>query len=410
MAFGRSGPDHRAVDDQPQREAPVAAAATPAPYRRVVRRLDHRVIAGVAAGLGDHFGVDPVLFRAGFVVLTVAGGVGVFAYLLAWWIIPPAGLPDRAPLLERATRWIRGGPPWFGVVLLGAGAAIVAMQLGLWHPVLFWGVGLIALGFVLYRGDAVRSAGPSRLDVPASPTIATAPPETATQSARWWSHGRRAAPSSPPRPRERSALGALVLGGLLLVVGGMAALDQANAISVRPVAYPAAALLVIGVGLVVGAWAGRARWLVVPGLLVVPAVLAASLIDVPLRGGYGRRTFHPVSATTVRSPYRLIAGDLILNLESLAAGVSRPVVATVGVGSILVVVPHHGAVRVRARTGAGELSVLDQDVDGIEARMDRRFGRGTTVIELDLGTGLGSITVIRAEPVAEDASGQENLP
>ena len=360
------------------------------------------MVAGVAAGLGDHLGVDPVLFRVAFVVLTVAGGVGVFAYLLAWWMIPPAGLQDGTPVLERATRWVRRAPSWIGVVVLGAGAAIVAGQLGLWHPALFWGVGLIALGFVLYRGDGARQQGPHNPDAKAELPMGTTPSQTELESGRWWGQGRRAIPSSPLRRRERSALGPMVVGGLLLVIGGMAALDQANAVSVRPVVYPAAALLVIGLGLVAGAWVGRARWLVLPGLLVVPVLLAGSLIHVPLEGGYGRRTFHPVSATTLRSPYRLIAGDLVLNLESLKGDPSRPVVATVGVGSILVMLPRDVTVRVRARTGAGQLSVLDQYIDGIEARMDRRFGRGTPVMELDLRTGLGSITVLRAEPVVAD--------
>jgi phage shock protein PspC (stress-responsive transcriptional regulator) len=362
------------------------------------------VVAGVAAGLGDHFGVDPVLFRIAFVVLTVAGGVGVFAYLLAWWIIPPAGVVDRAPLLERASRWIRGAPSWVGVVVLGGGAAIVAGQLGLWHPALFWGVGLIALGFVLYRGDAARLPGSDRPEAEAAPPVATIPPET---ESRWWGSGRRAVPSSPPRPRDRSALGGLVVGSLLLVVSGIAALDQANAISVLPVVYPAAALLVIGLGLVVGAWMGRARWLVIPGLLLVPVLLAASLVHVPLQGGYGRRIFHPASAANLRSPYRLIAGDLILNLEALSAGGSQALQATVGVGTILVLLPPDRAVRVRARTGAGQVTVLDQHVNGIEAGMNRRFGQGATVIDLDLRTGLGSIMVLRAEPPVNEPAEEQ---
>ena len=50
--------------------------------RRLVRLVDHKVIAGVAAGLGDYFDLDPVLFRIGFVVLAFAGGAGLIAYVL----------------------------------------------------------------------------------------------------------------------------------------------------------------------------------------------------------------------------------------------------------------------------------------------------------------------------------------
>ena len=42
--------------------APSPPLPPPAPRRRLVRRVDDRVVAGVASGLGDYFNVDPVLF------------------------------------------------------------------------------------------------------------------------------------------------------------------------------------------------------------------------------------------------------------------------------------------------------------------------------------------------------------
>ena len=39
------------------------------------------MISGVAGGLGEYFGVDPVLFRVGFVAATLLSGVGALAYL-----------------------------------------------------------------------------------------------------------------------------------------------------------------------------------------------------------------------------------------------------------------------------------------------------------------------------------------
>ncbi|MDQ1704563.1 MAG: hypothetical protein QOF18_929 [Frankiaceae bacterium] len=49
------------------------AAAT----RRLFRRRDGRVVAGVAAGLAEHLHVDVLLVRVAFVLLGVAGGLGV---------------------------------------------------------------------------------------------------------------------------------------------------------------------------------------------------------------------------------------------------------------------------------------------------------------------------------------------
>src|SRR3954465_9286911 len=62
------------TDDAPQ--TPQA----PEP-RRLTRSGSDSVVGGVAGGLGRYFGVDPILFRIGFVVLTLAGGVGALAYL-----------------------------------------------------------------------------------------------------------------------------------------------------------------------------------------------------------------------------------------------------------------------------------------------------------------------------------------
>ena len=56
--------------------------------KRLVRTSDDRVIAGVSGGLGRYFGVDPVLFRIGFIALTLFGGAGLLLYGLAWLLVP----------------------------------------------------------------------------------------------------------------------------------------------------------------------------------------------------------------------------------------------------------------------------------------------------------------------------------
>jgi phage shock protein PspC (stress-responsive transcriptional regulator) len=45
------------------------------------RSSEDKMISGVAGGLGEYFGVDPVLFRVGFVAATLLSGVGALAYL-----------------------------------------------------------------------------------------------------------------------------------------------------------------------------------------------------------------------------------------------------------------------------------------------------------------------------------------
>jgi phage shock protein PspC (stress-responsive transcriptional regulator) len=59
--------------------------------RRPHRSANDRKVAGVAGGLGRAFGIDPVLFRVGFVILFFAGGFGLLFYVLGWLLLPADG-------------------------------------------------------------------------------------------------------------------------------------------------------------------------------------------------------------------------------------------------------------------------------------------------------------------------------
>jgi phage shock protein PspC (stress-responsive transcriptional regulator) len=74
----------------PRAEGAGAAAPTRA---RLVRSNTDRRIAGVCGGLAEYFDVDPTIVRITWVILSIICGAGVFgviAYLVAWFIIPPA--------------------------------------------------------------------------------------------------------------------------------------------------------------------------------------------------------------------------------------------------------------------------------------------------------------------------------
>ena len=49
---------------------------------------DEHMIGGVCAGIDDYFDIDPTLVRLAFLLIVLARGAGVFAYLIAWIIIP----------------------------------------------------------------------------------------------------------------------------------------------------------------------------------------------------------------------------------------------------------------------------------------------------------------------------------
>jgi len=56
--------------------------------KRLYKSDSNKVIGGVCGGLGEYFGIDPVIFRIIAVVLIFAHGAGLLIYLIAWLCMP----------------------------------------------------------------------------------------------------------------------------------------------------------------------------------------------------------------------------------------------------------------------------------------------------------------------------------
>ena len=65
----------------------------PSPRPELRRSGTDRMAGGVCGGLAEYSGIDPLLWRVGFVALTLAGGAGILVYLLLWVLMPSAPLP-----------------------------------------------------------------------------------------------------------------------------------------------------------------------------------------------------------------------------------------------------------------------------------------------------------------------------
>jgi phage shock protein PspC (stress-responsive transcriptional regulator) len=80
---------------------PEARLRTDPPFgagsrRTALRRpVQDSVVAGVAAGLARYLGVDVMIIRLAFVVLTIFGGAGIPLYLAGLLLIPEEG-SDRS--------------------------------------------------------------------------------------------------------------------------------------------------------------------------------------------------------------------------------------------------------------------------------------------------------------------------
>jgi phage shock protein PspC (stress-responsive transcriptional regulator) len=74
---------------------------------QLTRSQTDRVIAGVAGGIAERFGLDPRLVRIAWVVSVLFGGLGILLYVVLW-IALPAG-PAQVPAIRIAEeRYARG--------------------------------------------------------------------------------------------------------------------------------------------------------------------------------------------------------------------------------------------------------------------------------------------------------------
>jgi phage shock protein PspC (stress-responsive transcriptional regulator) len=153
--------------EPPDREEPTAPTEVQQPEagpQRLTRPTSDRVIAGVAGGLGRYFGVDPVMFRIGFVISVFFGGLGAIAYGLLWLFVPTDGEPDRG---ERVGGRLRRVGFWRGVglaflALLGLGVLLSLAGIAAFGVAVGWGIpvaaAIVVLGLVLvamsFRGGA----------------------------------------------------------------------------------------------------------------------------------------------------------------------------------------------------------------------------------------------------------------
>jgi phage shock protein PspC (stress-responsive transcriptional regulator) len=154
-------PPEPAPDESPTTEQPEEGRDRP---RRLLRSSSDRVIAGVSGGLGDYFGVDPVIFRIGFALSILFGGLGALAYLLLAVFVPTDGDPDAT---QRLGRRLQGTGFWRGVGLVAIGILAIGGLFGLAGGAAFavalgWGVPtailIIVIGALLalaaFRGGA----------------------------------------------------------------------------------------------------------------------------------------------------------------------------------------------------------------------------------------------------------------
>ena len=193
--------------------------------------------------------------------------------------------------------------------------------------------------------------------------------------------------------------GAAVLGVILVLAGGLWFLDILDVVDLRAAIVLPAALAVVGAALVAGAWDGPHSGLVVAGVILTGAVVAAAVAPAnAFRGGIGERTFVVTQADDLAPRYDVGVGDLVLDLSGLSLDRVAEVDATVGAGELRVILPEDLAVDIDASAGAGEVRLLGEQQDGLsvaDTYTSDGFDGASVRLTLDLDVAAGNIEVTR---------------
>lgn len=297
--------------------APPQTPPQPPDPRRLTRSSADQVLGGVAGGLGRYFSVDPILFRIGFAVAALAGGAGLLAYFALWLLVP-----DEHGRTER--------PSGRTLALVGGGLLLAIGVFGLLPgPGLFiWPgfVGLLALGLLVAAVVGADREGDAR-----------------------------------------SRLLRALLVVLAVVAAGVLGAGAAVGTAFGGGAIVAGIVILLGLGLIAGAFGRGRRWLLVPALVLAAPAALVQAADLRVEGGIGEREYRPADVGDIPDVYRIGAGEMTIDLSDVDFPIGRTVVRVeAGVGEVRVVVPADACVSSDVEIAGGEADVLDHDNAGLD--------------------------------------------
>ncbi|GIE96021.1 PspC domain-containing protein [Paractinoplanes rishiriensis] len=281
----------------------------------------------------------------------------------------------------------------------------------------FSGPGFSGPGFPGPAATAPPSEPVTKADplIPSAPPVPPMPPMAPPSGYRppFAPHGpwggpahQPVAPPQPPRPpappkppRERSKLGRLTFFGVIMVLGVMAAIDMAGA-SIAVSAYFAAALVTIALGLIVGAWFGRARGLIFLALLTSIGLLVSTGAE-RWGGELGNSVYRPQTAGAVADRYDFTVGNATLDLRDVDfANQTQDVTLTMKVGQIRVLLPPNVDATADLDLQNGRAMVFGKEFESGEAISESLSdqgldGAGGGTLKLNLQMDTGNVEVIR---------------
>ena len=379
-------------------------------YTGLRRSRTDRKVAGVAGGLGRHLNIDPTIVRVVLVVLVFFGGAGLLLYGAAWILVPEEGTEQSMVDTNDSTR---------NALLIGAAVVAALLVLGdSWGGGFPWGLAwLFLVVAVLVIAFADRDRTPRPPATPGTPSVQDPqaygqqytqqythsyyPPAAADEGGQpppaWYPP-----PSVPPAPARAPRLRGPRLFGftvaLIALALGALGLYEAAGGAVAAAAYPALALALTGLMLVVGSFFGRPGGLIAVGLVALVSTLAVGLGDPQFRGDRDLREL-PLSAAAVQDEYSVPAGRIELDLRDVRDPEEldgRTIALDANLGELVVLLPDDVAATITADIDlGGNISLPGSERGGWDVSLVGEVPGDDPVAEVDLQLELqaGSIEV-----------------
>ncbi|HJP75286.1 MAG TPA: PspC domain-containing protein [Pseudonocardiaceae bacterium] len=418
------------VSGNEQAAAPVADTAKDFWANRPRRPRNGRVIAGVAAGIGRRYGIDPILIRIVLAVATFAGGAGVVFYLLGWLLLP-AEQDEVSPVEALIGRGRSSTGPGLTVLL---GLLLIPALAIFTHDdfTSYVMAACLLLGlFFLHRGRAnhqyaVRpTENPAQMPTGAPFTESGFKGEPMSEQTRWTGQPSANEPQQPPawdplgaapfawdlpepqpaapQPEpeapllryRKSRVGLATLG--FAVVAG-AAMFATNAFAPHVTVGILAGI--VGLGMVAGSFLGGGR-----GLIALAAVLCCfgALLSVShvnnTQNIANDQRYTPTSISAVQPEYNGGIGDVMLDLTQLPNSGSVTTKVSVGTGDARVMVPATADVVVTCTSSIGTVNCLDVREDGANndtVHATQNDPSDNLKITLDVSSSIGDVEVVKS--------------
>jgi hypothetical protein len=185
---------------------------------------------------------------------------------------------------------------------------------------------------------------------------------------------------------------------MLLGLGVLAVLDNIQGIAIEPEPrhYLALAVTILGIGLLVGAFIGRARWLILLGVIAIPMFLAAGF-EYRWTSEDFRLLEVPTTFEELDDEYHQDLGNMRLDLTELPWD-GREIVLDVSVdaGNVEIIVPEGVGLVGSAEVSAGSVSAFGRETSGLgDPSLDFNNPGPDGTVNLDAQVDLGNIQISR---------------